>query len=130
MLQPNLAGWTRAPCRRRNGRAFLENAIIGIDTVSITEGLDRAESIISSPLLREVGARIRHLNLNLFIRTYETTLYSYLRFPEGAVHCMNTLKARCPNLRTCILTAGVVRFGYVDGPPRGPFPPPLAMFEP
>jgi hypothetical protein len=92
--------------------------------------MTKDETIISSPLLMQIGARIRHLNLVFFIETYDTTWYSYPRLFDGIVHCMTTLKARCPNLKTCIQTADIVRFSYVNGPPRGPLPLPLAMFEP
>jgi hypothetical protein len=111
-------------------QAFLENAIIGIDPVSMNKEEDEIKSIYSSPLLMQLGARIRHLNLVFYIRTFDTTFTDYLydlRFP---VQCMNTLKARCPNLKTCILTANIVRFNNGHGPPRGPFPPqPLTMLE-
>jgi hypothetical protein len=116
-------------------QAFLENAIIGIgiDIFSIANEHNMDERTTSSPLLMQIGARIRHLNLVLFIRTWDTTFYEtydYLYYGSHPVNCMNMLKARCPNLKTCILTADIVRFEFVNGPPRGPLPPPLTMFEP
>jgi hypothetical protein len=116
-------------------QAFLENAIIGIgiDIFSVANEHKLDERTTSSPLLMQIGARIRHLNLVLFIRTWDTTFYEscdYLYYGGFPVQYMNTLKARCPNLKTCVLTADIVRFEYRDGQPREPLPPPLTIFEP